>query len=325
MNLDPSSQTIVACLSEPKLPINEPVTVPNHDVSPPGVMHFHHALQRGDNTVAEKYHRVVFATYYRKLQVFCERQLMNGSQHLQGIDSEDIAIESWESVIKYMQQSESVINNDTHFVRLLFRTARHKYIDYLRRNTTNLTMIALERPSGDGDYIDDMLAYSKRDHYPSCSEAPAMKLLHSLFDSDIRFRNTCAIRPRRRANVYRAALFYEILVETVDMPLETSESIPVALAACGIKPKQWSAFVEALGFQSVPDLENILHATNAVFGTRLGSRKSVAVIKVEFIRLITSASKRYSVGTAPKHPAPKGTSQRVSSAPQSAIKEMHNV
>lgn len=250
---------------------------------------------------------------------------MNGSQHLQGIDSEDIAIESWEIVIKYMQQSQSVINNETHFVRLLFRTARHKYIDYLRRNTTNLTMIALERPSGDGDYIDDMLAYSKRDHYPSCSEAPAMKLLHSLFDSDLRFRNACAVRPRRKANVYRAALFYEILVETVDMPLETPESIPVALAACGIKPKQWSAFVAALDFQSVPDLESILHATNAVFGTRLGSRKSVAVIKYEFIRLITSASKRYSVGTAPRHSAPTGASQRVSIAPQSAITKMHNV
>lgn len=253
------------------------------------------AFRDGDLQLAEKLHRELFKLHFYKVQMFCERRILRMQSALAIFEAEDIAIEAWESVIHLIQKSQLEIQSENHFIRLLFKTAKHRFLDRLRRGVHRISTVALERPSQDGSYtieMDTNIAHSTSDRPAWLSDHPTLNLLQSLFAGDISFANACAMRPKRRAKVYQTAIFYLLIMETMVIETEIPPHIPYMLAACGLQQSHWDAFLSAMGHCEYPDPDTILAATNIVFNTNIQSRRSIAVLKSEFTQMVSHPSIR---------------------------------
>jgi len=259
------------------------------------------AYRDGDTQLAEKLHRELFKLHFYKVQLFCERRILRMQTTLAIFEAEDIAIEAWEAVIHLMQKSQLEIKSDNHFIRLLFKTAKHRFLDRLRRNVHRISTVALERPSSDGNYTveqDTQLAHATSDRPAWLSDNPTLNLLQSLFASEISFTNACAERPRRRAKVYQTAIMYLLITETMVIETDIPSHIPYMLAACGLQQRHWDAFLAAMGRCEYPDPDTILAAVNIVFETNINSRRSIAVLKYEFTQMISLPGRRHAEGAS---------------------------
>ncbi|MFM2222472.1 MAG: hypothetical protein RLZZ78_729 [Armatimonadota bacterium] len=259
------------------------------------------AYRGGDKQLAEKLHTELFNLHFYKVQLFCERRILRMQTTLAIFEAEDIAIEAWAAVVQLMQKSQLEIKSDNHFIRLLFKTAKHRFLDRLRRNVHRIATVALERPSSDGSYIveqDTQLAHATSDRPAWLSDNPTLNLLQCLFASEISFINACAGRPRRRAKVYQTAIMYLLITETMVIETDIPSHIPYMLAACGLQQRHWDAFLAAMGLCEYPDPDTILAAVNIVFGTNINSRRSIAVLKYEFTQMISLPSRRHADGAS---------------------------
>lgn len=253
------------------------------------------AYRDGDIPLAEKLHRELFKLHFYKVQLFCERRILRMQATLAIFEAEDIAIEAWEAVIHLIQKSQLEIRSDNHFIRLLFKTAKHRFLDRLRRSVHRISTVALERPSSDGSYTveqDTQLAHATSDRPAWLSDNPTLNLLQCLFTSEISFIHACAQRPRRRAKVYQTAVLYLLITETMVIETDIPPHVPYMLAACGLQQSHWDAFLAAMGRCEYPDPDTILAAINIVFDTNITSRRSIAVLKYEFIQLISKPGRR---------------------------------
>lgn len=270
------------------------------------------AYRNGEICLAEKLHRELFKMHFYKVQLFCERRIIRMQTALAIFEAEDIAIEAWEAVIHLIQKSQIEIQSDSHFVRLLFKTAKHRFLDKYRRSMHRVSTIALERPSTDGSYIvelDTNLAHATSDRPTWLSDNPTIHLLQSLFAGEVSFARACAVRPKRRAKVYQTAILYLLITETMVIETEIPLHVPYILAACGLQQSHWDAFLSAMGGCEYPDPDTILAATNIVFDTNIQSRRSIAVLKSEFIQLVSNPLRRRSAGTTSERLA-KSTTAR---------------
>ena len=259
------------------------------------------AYRDGDTQLAEKLHRELFKLHFYKVQLFCERRILRMQTTLAIFEAEDIAIEAWAAVVQLMQKSQLEIKSDNHFIRLLFKTAKHRFVDRLRRNVHRISTVALERPSSDGSYTveqDTQLAHATSDRPAWLSDNPTLNLLQSLFASEISFTNACAERPRRRAKVYQTAIMYLLITETMVIETDIPSHIPYMLAACGLQQRHWDAFLAAMGRCEYPDPDTILAAVNIVFETNINSRRSIAVLKYEFTQMISLPGRRHAQGAS---------------------------
>ena len=259
------------------------------------------AFRNGDMGLAEKLHRELFKMHFYKVQLFCERRIIRMQTALAIFEAEDIAIETWEAVIHLIQKSQLEIHSDNHFVRLLFKTAKHRFLDRLRRSMHRVSTVALERPSTDGSYtveVDTNLAHATSDRPAWLSDNPTLSLLQSLFAGEGSFVRACAVRPKRRAKVYQTAILYLLITETMVIETEIPPHVPYILAACGLQQSHWDAFLSAMGNCEYPDADTILAATNIVFATNIQSRRSVAVLKSEFVHLVSHPMRRRSAGSS---------------------------
>ena len=262
---------------------------------------FGNAYRDGDIQLAEKLHSKLFNQHFYKVQLFCERRILRMQTALAIFEAEDIAIEAWAAVIRLIQSRQLEVHSDIHFIRLLFKTAKHRFLDRLRRNVHRVSTVALERPSSDGTYIveqDAQLGNATSDRPAWLSDNPTLHLLQCLFAGDVSFSNTCAMRPRRRAKVYQAAIMYLLITETMVIETEIPPYVPYILAACGLQQSHWDAFLAAMGNCEYPDPDAILVAVNIVFDTNVNTRKSVSVLKYEFTQLIPHPGRRVVPGSA---------------------------
>lgn len=285
---------------------------PSDSTGPVLAQRFGVAYRNGDLGLAEKLHRELFKMHFYKVQLFCERRIIRMQTALAIFEAEDIAIEAWEAVIHLIQKSQLEIQSENHFVRLLFKTAKHRFLDRLRRSMHRVSTIALERPSTDGSYIvelDTNLAHATSDRPAWLSDNPTMHLLQSLFAGEVSFAKACAVRPKRRAKVYQTAILYLLITETMVIETEIPPHVPYILAACGLQQSQWDAFLSAMGGCEYPDPDTILAATNIVFDTNIQSRRSIAVLKSEFIQLVSNPLRRRAAGTSSERLA-KSTAAR---------------
>ena len=258
------------------------------------------AYRDGDMQLAEKLHRELFKQHFYKVQLFCERRILRMQTALAIFEAEDIAIEAWEAVIHLIQRRQLQVHSDIHFIRLLFKTAKHRFLDRLRRNVHRVSTVALERPSSDGTYIveqDAQLGNATSDRPAWLSDNPTLHLLQCLFAGDVSFTNTCAVRPRRRAKVYQAAILYLLITETMAIETDIPPYVPYMLAACGLQQSHWDAFLAAMGRCEYPDPDAILTAVNIVFDTNINTRKSISVLKYEFTQLIPHLGRRVVPGS----------------------------
>ena len=281
------------------------------------------AYRNGDLGLAEKLHRELFKMHFYKVQLFCERRIIRMQTALAIFEAEDIAIEAWEAVIHLIQRSNLEIRSENHFVRLLFKTAKHRFLDRLRRSAHRVSTIALERPSTDGSYtveIDTNLAHATSDRPAWLSNNPTLNLLQSLFAGEVSFAKACAVRPKRRAKVYQTAILYLLITETMVIETEIPPHVPYILAACGLQQSQWDAFLSAMGGCEYPDPDTILAATNIVFETNIQSRRSVAVLKSEFIQMVSQPMRRRPAGSSTNTLAKSSTTRtrQTRSTPTSA-------
>jgi DNA-directed RNA polymerase specialized sigma24 family protein len=263
---------------------------------------FGQAFRDGDAQLAEKLHRELFKLHFYKIQIFCERRILRMQSALAIFEAEDIAIETWECVIRLIQNSQLEIHSDSHFIRLLFRTAKHRFLDRLRRSVHRISTVALERPSSDGSYtveIDTNLAHATSDRPAWLSNHPTLNLLQALYAGDVSFTKACAVRPKRRAKVYQTAILYLLITETMVIETEIPMYVPYILAGCGLQQHHWDAFLSAMGGYEYPDPDTILGAINIVFGTNIQSRRSIAVLKSEFTQLIAQSPRRRTPATSP--------------------------
>jgi DNA-directed RNA polymerase specialized sigma24 family protein len=284
------------------------------------------AYRAGDLSRAERLHTELFKLHFYKVQLFCERRILRMQTTLAIFESEDIAIEAWESVIHLIQNSSLEIKSEVHFIRLLFKTAKHRFLDRLRRNVNRISTVALERSSQDGSYTieqDKEPGNATSDRPAWLSDNPTLDLLQCLFASEITFLNACAIRPRRRAKVYQSAVLYLLITETMIIETDIPHHVPYMLAACGLRQCHWDAFVAAMGPCEYPDLDTILAAVNVVFDTQIHSRKSISVLKYEFSQLIAHPRRRsehnYGQIAHPQQSAPRGRSRRIASKPRASV------
>ena len=297
-------QNVGMSIERPLAPIFLPGqrTVPTSESTVPVLaQRFGVAYRDGDIPVAEKLHRELFKLHFYKVQLFCERRILRMQTTLAIFEAEDIAIEAWEAVINLIQNSQLEIRSDNHFIRLLFKTAKHRFLDRLRRNVHRISTVALERPSSDGSYIveqDSQLAHATSDRPAWLSDNPTLNLLQCLFTSEISFINACAARPRRRVKVYQTAVLYLLITETMLIETDIPPHVPYMLAACGLQQSHWDAFLAAMGRCEYPDPDTILAAINIVFETNITSRRTVAVLKYEFIQMISQPSRRHAVGSS---------------------------
>jgi len=281
------------------------------------------AYRNGDLGLAEKLHRELFKMHFYKVQLFCERRIIRMQTALAIFEAEDIAIEAWEAVIHLIQSSNLEIRSENHFVRLLFKTAKHRFLDRLRRSAHRVSTVALERPSTDGSYtveIDTNLAHATSDRPAWLSDNPTLNLLQSLFAGEVSFAKACAVRPKRRAKVYQTAILYLLITETMVIETEIPPHVPYILAACGLQQSQWDAFLSAMGGCEYPDPDTILAATNIVFETNIQSRRSVAVLKSEFIQMVSQPMRRRPAGSSTNTLAKSSTTRtrQTRSTPTSA-------
>ncbi|MEY4915244.1 MAG: hypothetical protein RJA02_1513 [Armatimonadota bacterium] len=259
------------------------------------------AYRAGDTQLAEKLHSELFKQHFYKVQLFCERRILRMQTALAIFEAEDIAIEAWTAVIQLIQHRQLEVHSDIHFIRLLFKTAKHRFLDRLRRNVHRVSTVALERPSSDGTYIveqDAQLGNATSDRPAWLSDNPTLHLLQCLFAGDVSFSNTCAVRPRRRAKVYQAAIMYLLITETMVIETEIPPYVPYILAACGLQQSHWDAFLAAMGPCEYPGPDAILTAVNIAFDTNINTRKSVSVLKYEFTQLIPHPGRRVVAGFA---------------------------
>ena len=259
------------------------------------------AYRDGDMQLAEKLHRELFKQHFYKVQLFCERRILRMQTALAIFEAEDIAIEAWEAVIHLIQRRQLEVHSDIHFIRLLFKTAKHRFLDRLRRNVHRVSTVALERPSSDGTYIveqDAQLGNATSDRPAWLSDNPTLHLLQCLFAGDVSFSNTCAVRPRRRAKVYQAAILYLLITETMAIETDIPPYVPYMLAACGLQQSHWDAFLAAMGRCEYPGPDAILTAVNIVFDTNINTRKSISVLKYEFTQLIPHPGRRLVPGSS---------------------------
>jgi DNA-directed RNA polymerase specialized sigma24 family protein len=261
---------------------------------------FGDAYRDGDMQLAEKLHRELFKQHFYKVQLFCERRILRMQTALAIFEAEDIAIEAWEAVIQLIQRRQLEVHSDIHFIRLLFKTAKHRFLDRLRRSAHRVSTVALERPSSDGSYIveqDAQLGNATSDRPAWLSDNPTLHLLQCLFASDISFTNACAVRPRRRAKVYQAAILYLLITETMAIETDIPPFVPYILAACGLQQSHWDAFLSAMGRCEYPSPDTILTAVNIVFDTNINTRKSISVLKYEFTQMIPHTGRRLVPGS----------------------------
>jgi DNA-directed RNA polymerase specialized sigma24 family protein len=280
------------------------------------------AYRNGDLGLAEKLHRELFKMHFYKVQLFCERRIIRMQTALAIFEAEDIAIEAWEAVIHLIQKSQLEIQSENHFVRLLFKTAKHRFLDRLRRSMHRVSTVALERPSTDGSYtveVDSNLAHATSDRPAWLSDNPTLNLLQSLFAGEVSFTKACAVRPKRRAKVYQTAILYLLITETMVIETDIPPHVPYILAACGLQQSHWDAFLSAMGGCEYPDPDTILAATNIVFETNIQSRRSVAVLKSEFTQMVSHPMRRRPAGSSTNTLAtssPPRTRQTRTTAPQ---------
>ena len=251
------------------------------------------ALRTGDSRAAQRAADPLIDRLFTPLLAYAERLIASAARPLP-IEGADLVQDAWLAALRRLASEEPPACEE-HFVRLLRRTIKTRFLDHIdrRRRHNEVELDAPHRTlesdsaAAPATMVDTLIARERADSAALFgADGCLLPLVETVFLGDAALIARCGQKPKRRARHYQALVLFHLSEAAAEQEPDDFygyELLRRYIRLLGVPDALWQP-VEASVRRGGSEAER-LATVNALCNTRIRDRAALSVLRYELHRL----------------------------------------